>query len=140
MRFLNVYPIKLWATSTAPDVFEGKLSFTLEQYGLMFNENDADITLARDPEKSEAWRLWVKPLHGVDVPYFARFVDALNHYVFAVLGFVPNQQASLQEQPSINLFFDGIYFDLSIDPAKVGHVLDLPKVTDSDSAKSGKTS
>ncbi len=69
MRFLNVYPIKLWATSTAPDVFEGKLSFTLEQYGLMFNENTADITLARDPEKPEAWRLWVKPLHGVDVPY-----------------------------------------------------------------------
>ena len=86
----------------------------------MFNENDADITLARDPEKSEAWRLWVKPLHGVDMPYFSRFVDALNHYVFEVLWFVPNQQPSLQEQPSINLFFDGIYFDLSIDPAKVG--------------------
>ena len=76
----------------------------------------------------------------MDVPYFARFVDALNHYVFAVLGFVPNQQASLQEQPSINLFFDGIYFDLSIDPAKVGHVLDLPKATGNDSAPSGKTS
>jgi hypothetical protein len=140
MRFLNVYPIKLWVTSTAPDVFEGKLSFTLEQYGLMFNENDADITLARDPEKPEAWRLWVKPLHGVDVPYFSRFVDALNHYVFDVLGFVPNQQTSLQEQASINLFFDGIYFDLSGDPAKVGHVLDLPKATGNDSAPSCKAS
>jgi hypothetical protein len=140
MRFLNVYPIKLWATSSAPDVFEGKLSFTLEQYGLMFNENDADITLGRDPEKTEVWRLWVKPLHGVDVPYFSRFVDALNHYVFEVLGFVPNQPTTLQEQAIINLFFDGIYFDLSIDPAKVGHVLDLPKTTDNDSAPSGKAS
>ena len=129
MRFLNVYPIKLWATSTTPEVYEGKLSFTLEQYGLMFNENDADITMARDPDKPEAWRLWVKPLHGVDVPYFSRFVDALNHYVFEVLAFVPSQQSSQPGQPSISLFFDGIYFDLSIDPAKVGHVLDLPKTT-----------
>ena len=129
MRFLNVYPIKLWATLTTPEVYEGKLSFTLEQYGLMFNENDADITLARDPDKPEAWRLWVKPLHGVDVPYFSRFVDALNHYVFEVLAFVPSQQSAQPGQPGISLFFDGIYFDLSIDPAKVGHVLDLPKAS-----------
>ena len=135
MRFLNVYPIKLWATSTMPEVYEGKLSFTLEQYGLMFNENDADITLARDPDKPESWRLWVKPLHGVDVPYFSRFVDALNHYVFEVLAFVPSQQSA---QSGIDLFFDGIYFDLSIDPAKVGHVLDLPKATGNDSVEGGK--
>ncbi len=138
MRFLNVYPIKLWAASSAPGVFEGKLSFTLEQYGLMFNENTADITLICDPEKPEAWKLSVKPLHGVDVPYFSRFVDALNHYVFEVLGFVPNQTNSLQEQAGINLFFDGIYFDLSGDPAKVGHVLDLPKTTGKDAASSGE--
>lgn len=135
MRFLNVYPIKLWAASTTPEVYEGKLSFTLEQYGLMFNENDVDITLARDPDKPEAWRLWVKPLHGVDVPYFSRFVDALNHYVFEVLAFVPSQQSA---QSGIDLFFDGIYFDLSIDPAKVGHVLDLPKTSGNDSVEGGK--
>jgi hypothetical protein len=138
MRFLNVYPIKLWATSTTPDVYEGKLSFTLEQYGLMFNENDADITLARDPDKPESWRLWVKPLHGVDVPYFSRFVDALNHYVFEVLAFVPSQLSAQPGQPGINLFFDGIYFDLSIDPAKVGHVLDLPKDKGNDAVEGGK--
>ena len=113
MRFLKVYPKRLWATLNPVGAFEGHLTFDLEQYGLITNNEVCEVTVAEDPMMVGQWKIWVKPLFEVDMPHFNKFVDTLNHYVFDVLQFTPNRSATGIDLPTVKIFFDGIYFDMS---------------------------
>jgi hypothetical protein len=113
MRFLNVYPKRIWATLNAAGVFEGQFTFDLEQYGLITNDVVCDVTVAEDAVMAGQWTIWVKPLFEIEMPHFDQFVETLNHYVFDVLHFMPNRHAAGKELPMVKLFFDGIYIDMS---------------------------
>jgi hypothetical protein len=113
MRFLKVYPTRLWATLNHAGAFEGQLTFDLEQYGMITSNEVCDVTVFEDPVMVGQWKIWVKPLFDVDMPHFNKFVDTLNHYVFDVLQFTPSLSAPGQEVPTVKIFFDGIYFDMS---------------------------
>lgn len=113
MRFLNVYPKRLWATLNPVGAFEGQFTFDLEQYGLITNDVVCDVTVSEDPVMVGQWKIWVKPLFDVDMPHFDKFVETLNHYVFEVLRFTPNRSAVGKDLPMVKIFFDGIYFDMS---------------------------
>ena len=115
MRFLNVYPKRLWATLNPVGAFEGQFTFDLEQYGLITNDVVCDVTVSEDPVMVGQWKIWVKPLFDVDMPHFDKFVDTLNHYVCEVLQFTPNRSAPGKDLPAVKIFFDGIYFDMSGD-------------------------
>ena len=115
MRFLNVYPKRLWATLNPVGAFEGQFTFDLEQYGLITNDVVCDVTVSEDPVMLGQWKIWVKPLFDVDMPHFDKFVDTLNHYVFEVLQFTPNRSATGKDLAAVKIFFDGIYFDMSGD-------------------------
>jgi hypothetical protein len=113
MRFLNVYPKRIWATLNAEGAFEGQLTFNLEQYGLQMKDMVCDVTIAENPSVEGQWQIELKPILAVDMPHFNQFVKTLNHYVFEVLQFTPNRSAFGKELPMVKLFFDGIYFDMS---------------------------
>ena len=115
MRFLNVYPKRLWATLNPFGAFEGQFTFDLEQSGLITNNVVCDVTVTEDPVMVGQWKIWVKPLFDVDMPHFDKFVDTLNHYVFEVLQFTPNRSATGKDLAAVKIFFDGIYFDMSGD-------------------------
>jgi hypothetical protein len=113
MRFLNVYPKRLWATLNAVGAFEGLFTFDLEQYGLITNDVVCDVTVSEDPVMVGQWNICVKPMFDVDMPHFDKLVKTLNHYVFEVLRFSPNRSTQGKDLPMVKIFFDGIYFDMS---------------------------
>jgi hypothetical protein len=113
MRFLNVYPKRLFASLNAVGAFEGQFTFNLEQYGLLLSDTVCDVTISEDPVMLGQWKIRVKPMLDVDMPHFNQFVDTLNHYVFEVLQYMPNRSATGKDLPVVKLFFDGIYFDMS---------------------------
>ena len=113
MQFLNVYPKRIWATLNAQGAFEGQFTFDLEQYGLMLEELVCEVTISPLTESEDEWHITVKPLFDIDMPHFNKFVDTLNHYVFEVLGFRPDKSSVGGGLPSVKLFFDSIYFDMS---------------------------
>ncbi len=115
MRFLNVYPKRIWATLNAEGAFEGKFTFNLEQYGLLLSDTVSDVRVYEDPIMVGQWKIWVKPLFDVDMPHFNKFVEALNHYVFDVLQYTPSRSAPGKDLPMVKLFFNGMYFDMSGD-------------------------
>jgi hypothetical protein len=113
MRFLNVYPKRIWASLNAAGVFEGQFTFDLEQYGFITNDVVCDVNVVEDTVMTGQWKIWVKPLFDVDMPHFDQFVDTLNHYVFDVLHYTPNRSAAGKDLPVVKIFFDDIYFDMS---------------------------
>jgi len=115
MRFLNVYPKRLFATLTAEGTFEGQFTFNLEQYGLLLSDTVCDVKVFENPVMVGQWKIWVKPMFDVDMPHFDKFVDTLNRYVFDVLQYTPSRSASGKDLPMVKLFFNGIYFDMSGD-------------------------
>jgi hypothetical protein len=115
MRFLNVYPKRLWATLNSAGAFEGQFTFDLEQYGLVTSDIVCDVTVCEDLVIVGQWKIVVKPMFNVQMPHFEKFVDTLNHYVFGVLQFMPSRSVSGKDLPMVKLFFDEIYFDMSGD-------------------------
>ena len=113
MQFLNVYPKRLWATLNAVGAFEGQFTFDLEQYGLITSDVVCDVTIAEDPSMVGQWKIVVKPMFDLEMPHFDKFVDTLNHYIFEVLQFMPSRSASGKDLPSVKIFFDEVYFDMS---------------------------
>ena len=113
MRFLNVYPKRLFATLNAEGVFEGQIVFDLEQYGLVTNDIVCAVTVCEDTIMVGQWKIIVKPMFNVEMPHFDKFVETLNHYVFEVLQYAPSRSAPGLELPMVKIFFDGIYFDMS---------------------------
>ena len=123
MRFLNVYPKRLWATLNPVGAFEGQFTFDLEQYGLVTSDIVCDVTVCEDAIVAEQWKILVKPMFNVEMPHFDKFVETLNHYVFEVLQFTPNRSAPGRDLAMVKIFFDGIYFDMSGDVPAV-HKID----------------
>ena len=115
MRFLNVYPKRLFATLNPDGAFEGQFTFNVEQYGLLLSDTVCDVKVFEDPIMAGQWKIWVKPMFDVEMPHFDKFVDTLNHYVFDVLEFTPSRSASGKDLPMVKLFFNGVYFDMSGD-------------------------
>jgi len=113
MRFLNVYPKRLWATLNSVGVFEGQFTFDVEQYGLVTSDIVCEVSVVEDAITAGEWKIYVKPMFDVEMPHFDKFVETLNHYVFEVLQFMPNRSAQGKDLPMVKLFFNGIYFDMS---------------------------
>jgi hypothetical protein len=115
MRFLNVYPKRLFATLNAEGVFEGQIVFDLEQYGLVTNDIVCAVRVYEDAIMVGQWKINVKPMFNVEMPHFDKFVETLNHYVFEVLQYAPSRSAPGKELPMVKIFFTGMYFDMSGD-------------------------
>ncbi len=115
MRFLNVYPKRLWATLNPVGDFEGQFTFDLEQYGLMTNDIVCDVTVCEDPVMLGQWKIIIKPIFQIEMPHFDQFAETLNHYVFEVLQYTPSRSATGKDLPTVKLFFSDMYFDMSGD-------------------------
>lgn len=113
MRFLNVYPKRLLASLNMDGVFEGQLTFDLEQYGLVTSDMVCAVTVCEDPVMVGQWKIIVKPMFNLEMPHFDKFVKTLNHYVFDVLKLMPSRSTSGKDLPMVKIFFTGMYFDMS---------------------------
>ena len=112
MKFLNIFPSKLRLEKNEAGALTGTLFFNFEQYGLIFSEQQSDVFFAQN---LDGWRLTIGHLSDVDAPHFAKFTQALNHYVLSVLKFVPDAGFSDAKQVVKELYFDDVFFDLSSD-------------------------
>ena len=113
MHFLNIYPKRLWVTLNAAGAFEGEFTFDLEQYGLVTRDVMYGATVVESALMVGEWQILLTPQGEVEMPYFDKFVQALNYYVFEVLQLMPSRSAPGKDLPMIKLFFDDVYFDMS---------------------------
>ena len=108
MSYLKIYPKRIIASLNNESSFEGVLTLSIEQYGLLTNDKKCDVKIAQE---RGMWQIWVQPVSGVETPQYKQFVESLNHYLFTILKASP---LSNDQEPLIfEVFFDSIYFDLS---------------------------
>ena len=110
MSYLKIYPKRIFAPLNADGIFEGVFTFQLEQYGLQADDKKCDVKIYRDIGE---WHIWLQPFAGLDTPQFKLFAESLNDYVFSVLKLIPIQESKGSELPSVDVFFDDIYFDMT---------------------------
>ena len=120
MKFLNIFPSKLRVEKNQAGDLCGTLFFNFEQYGLIFNQQECAVTFA---ENFQGWRLTLGHLSDVDAPHFAKFTQALNHYVFTVLKFEPDAGLYDSKQVFKELHFEDVFFDLSSDDNRLKKVV-----------------
>ena len=108
MSYLKIYPKRIIASLNKESCYEGVLTLSIEQYGLLTNDKKCDVKIAQE---RGMWQIWVQPVSGVETPQYKQFVESLNHYLFTILKASP---LSNDQEPLIfEVFFDSIYFDLS---------------------------
>jgi len=110
MSYLKIYPKRIFATLNVEGTFEGFFSFHLEQYGLQEIDKKCDVKIVQE---SFEWQIWVQPVSGLETPQFRQFVESLNNYLFLVLKVTPGHESKKPELPSVDVFFDDVYFDMS---------------------------
>lgn len=110
MSYLKIYPKRIFATLNVGSAFEGVFTFHLEQYGLQAIDKKSDVKITQDLGE---WQIWVQPVSGLETPQFKQFVESLNNYLFSVLKVTPGHKSKNPELPSIDVFFDDVYFDMS---------------------------
>ena len=110
MSYLRIYPKPIFATLNSEGIFKGVFTFQLEQYGLQANDKKSDVKISRDVGE---WHIWLQPFAGLDTPQFKLFADSLNDYLFSVLKVDPGQESKGSELPSVDVYFDDIYFDMT---------------------------
>jgi hypothetical protein len=108
--YLKIYPKRIFAPLNADGNFEGVFIFQLEQYGLQANDKKTDVKISQDVGE---WHIWLQPFAGLETPQFKLFAESLNDYLFSVLKVIPGQDSKDSELPSVDMFFDNIYFDMS---------------------------
>lgn len=110
MSYLKIYPKRIFATLNMDDIFEGVFIFQLEQYGLQVNDKKCDVKISHDVGQ---WHLWLEPVTSVETPQFKLLTESLKNYLFSVLKVIPDQDSKDSKLPSVDVFFDDIYFDMS---------------------------
>ena len=110
MSSLKIYPKRIFATLNVEGIFEGVFTFQLEQYGLQANDKKCDVKIYRDIGE---WHILLQPFAGLDTPQFKLFAESLNDYVFSVLKVGPRQESKGSELPSVDVYIDDIYFDMT---------------------------
>ena len=120
MKFLNIFPSRLRVEKSDGGPIHGTLFFTFEQYGLIFSEQQCDVSFA---ENLDGWSMTLGHLTDVDTPHFAKFTQALNHYVLSVLKFTPDTGFLDASQMVKELYFEDVFFDLSSDDNRLKKVV-----------------
>ncbi len=108
-----------------PDTLIGKLSFSVEQYGLIVNNFVFDLQLTPPNEHYEHWRFICEEPAQLNVPNFVLFLKSIEHYIFMTLKFSPIAALEAAEQPKkgirkvlapkvepFRLFFKDMFFDI----------------------------
>jgi hypothetical protein len=87
---------------------------------LIFSEQQCDVSFA---ENLDGWSMTLGHLTDVDTPHFAKFTQALNHYVLSVLKFTPDTGFLDPSQMVKELYFEDVFFDLSSDDNRLKKVV-----------------
>lgn len=122
MKFLSIYPCKIVVEQGVGESYIGTFTFNVEQYGLLMHEETCKVQFVPSLKWDTGWALELGSMMFVDTPHFAKFTEALNHYVFTVLKFVPHLFSADEKQVTKEVFFEDVLFDLSSDSNRLKKV------------------
>jgi hypothetical protein len=88
-QFIKLHPHYLMLVRDRPDTFAGKLSFSVEQYGLIVHDFVFDLQLTPPNEHYAHWRFICEDPAQLNVPNFVLFLKSIEHYIFMTLKFSP---------------------------------------------------
>ena len=124
-QFIKLHPHYLMLVRDQPDTFAGKLSFSVEQYGLIVHDFVFDLQLTPPNEHYAHWRFICEDPAQLNVPNFVLFLKSIEHYIFMILKFSPVEAVEAAEQPKkgirkilspkrepFRLFFKDMFFDI----------------------------
>jgi L-rhamnose mutarotase len=124
-HFIKLHPHYLMLVRDQPDTFAGKLSFSVEQYGLVVHNFVFDLQLTPPNEHYEHWRFICEEPAQLNVPNFVLFLKSIEHYIFMTLKFSPIEAVAAAEVPKkgimkvfsskkepFRLFFKDMFFDI----------------------------
>jgi hypothetical protein len=124
-HFIKLHPHYLMLVRDQPDTFAGKLSFSVEQYGLVVHNFVFDLQLTPPNEHYEHWRFICEEPAQLNVPNFVLFLKSIEHYIFMTLKFSPIEAVKVAEAPKkgikkllspkkepFRLFFKDMFFDI----------------------------
>jgi hypothetical protein len=111
MSYLKIFPRSIAVKMDGKGGYVGHLLYDFEQYGRMLYGDDSGVALHCGSLPKINWLIRsterVQQLAG-----FAVFMDALNHYLFAVLQFDPVSQWSKVSPTDYEYYFERVYFDM----------------------------
>jgi len=124
-HFIKLHPHYLMLVRHHPETFVGKLSFSVEQYGLIVHDFVFDLQLTPPNEHNEHWRFICEEPAQLNVPNFVLFLKSIEHYIFTTLKFSPVEAVAAAEAPKkgimkvlspkkepFRLFFKDMFFDI----------------------------
>lgn len=124
-HFIKLHPHYLMLVRHHPETFVGKLSFSVEQYGLIVHDFVFDLQLTPPNEYNEHWRFICEEPAQLNVPNFVLFLKSIEHYIFTTLKFSPVEAVAAAEAPKkgimkvlspkkepFRLFFKDMFFDI----------------------------
>jgi hypothetical protein len=130
-HFIKLHPHYLMLERDQPDIVAGKLSFSVEQYGLIVNNFVFKLQLSPPNEHYEHWRFICEEPAQLNVPNFVLFLKSIEHYIFMTLKFSPIAALDAAEQPPkgirkvlapkkepFRLFFKNMFFDINANGLK----------------------
>ena len=124
-HFIKLHPHYLMLVRQHPETFSGKLSFSVEQYGLVIHDFVFDLQLSPPNEHYAHWRFICEEPAQLNVPNFVLFLKSIEHYIFMTLKFSPTEAVAAAEVPKkgimkvfspkkepFRLFFKDMFFDI----------------------------
>ena len=127
-QFIKLYPHHLMVVQHDEDSYLGKLSFSVEQYGLLVNNFNFKLKLLPPNQHYDNWRFVCEEPSQLNVPNFVLFLKSIEHHVFVNMKFSP-QHALLEDvQPKrallsawrnksepepFRLYFQDLFFDMN---------------------------
>ena len=133
-NFIKLHPHYLMLVRHHPETFVGKLSFSVEQYGLILHDFVFDLQLTPPNEHYEHWRFICEEPAQLNVPNFVLFLMSIEHYIFTTLKFSPIEAVKVAEAPKkgimkvfspkkepFRLFFKDIFLDIHTNDLKQKH-------------------
>ena len=124
-NFIKIHPHYLMLVRQHPENFVGKLSFSVEQYGLVVHDFVFDLKLTPPNEHYENWRFICEEPAQLNVPNFVLFLMSIENYIFSTLKFSTIEAVKVAEAPKkgimkilspkkepFRLFFKDMFFDI----------------------------
>jgi hypothetical protein len=130
-HFIKLHPHYLMLVRNNPETYDGELSFSVEQYGLLVNNFVFNLKLTPPNEHYEHWRFICEEPGQLNVPNFVLFLKSIEHHIFVNMKFSPHEAVDAAAEPKkgimkllspkkepFRLYFKDMFFDINANGLK----------------------
>jgi hypothetical protein len=111
LSFIKIYPKLLTVQTSEAQVLTAKLTYVVEQYGLLTGPFFVVVGLNRSGKGSALWKIMEHDKDDGD-KLFENFFESLQFYLRTQLGADPIAQIESGEKSFFEMYFPDIHFDL----------------------------